>query len=686
MKKFWKEKLKKVFIISVILCVISECFIFNYKTFVGIIGKAPVETYTVEQATIDGLEKSGTSYIATTSNPTITFNIENKVNTMRFDLWRNSDLYKETVVDISFLEQGNSESYRNSQKQFHILSGDERTRYVTCNYSQKLYSVKLTIECETGDNINITGLTINETIPFDFSVVRFLCLLLFINMVYILFKYPAYNKPYQKNCTSHICGKVAVIALLIIIQLIITYMYVGNFELFENTSGNQMTQELVDAFEHGQVSLLDKVPEQLLNLENPYDLSQRTNAGVDYKWDHLLYEGKYYSYYGIGPVITLFLPYHMITGYYFSTPLAVLLFNLIGTLFLCMTFLSVISNWFKKVPYNLVLMGMFLTVIGSGIIINLLCPQFYEIAQASGFCFTVIGFYFMVNSGIFQNKTINKLKLFWSAFFMSLAVLSRAVSALYAVVLVIWIIYGWFQNNKSKGKSVKETLCYLTMVLAPYVVFGLIQMAYNYARFGSILDFGIEYSLTINDFTSTQISLSTVMVSIVNFFFTLPIINSTYPFVHSNMDYLNTNGYYFVATQNAMGIIPRTLPILSFLYTPKLAKRFNRREKIKLSLIWLLPGLIFPIIIAAVSWESGFSLRYICDFAWQMTLASLVLIFYVYQRINQDVIKKWLLRLMFVSTVWCAVSMIAIAIYNVPTVDIGVYNNREQPCGTICVT
>ena len=80
-----------------------------------------------------------------------------------------------------------------------------------------------------------------------------------------------------------------------------------------------MNKELVDAFEAGQVSLLETPSQDMLNLENPYDLSERSAAGVSYPWDHLFFDGKYYSYYGIGTVLTLFLPYHMITGKYFPS-------------------------------------------------------------------------------------------------------------------------------------------------------------------------------------------------------------------------------------------------------------------------------------------------------------------------------------------------------------------------------
>lgn len=37
-------------------------------------------------------------------------------------------------------------------------------------------------------------------------------------------------------------------------------------------------------------------------------------------------------------------------------------------------------------------------------------------------------------------------------------------------------------------------------------------MIYNYARFGSVFDFGIQYSLTINDFTAAQYHTHFVLI------------------------------------------------------------------------------------------------------------------------------------------------------------------------------
>ena len=49
-------------------------------------------------------------------------------------------------------------------------------------------------------------------------------------------------------------------------------------------------------------------------------------------------------------------------------------------------------------------MGLFTTLIISGVTLNVVRPKFYELASASGLCFTAIGMFFIINSGIFSEK------------------------------------------------------------------------------------------------------------------------------------------------------------------------------------------------------------------------------------------------------------------------------------------
>lgn len=57
-------------------------------------------------------------------------------------------------------------------------------------------------------------------------------------------------------------------------------------------------------------------------------------------------------------------------------------------------------------------MGLFTTLIISGVTLNVVRPKFYELASASGLCFTAIGMFFIINSGIFQKRKLKKVSCF----------------------------------------------------------------------------------------------------------------------------------------------------------------------------------------------------------------------------------------------------------------------------------
>lgn len=675
MKREFLDKLIKVGIISLIVCILLEIFVFNYKSFVFMGDKFRQITVASEDAEVTGANVNGREYTATGEEMRMKFHVNEYVRTMKFDIDSTEEQEKQLEVGIEYTESAHRDTNRVSKKSFNIIYSMPETKYVTCSYTGETYDVTLKVKTESGQKFIVSGLTVNEKIPFNFSMIRVFCLFIIIMICYIFAKYPTFKESMNFKYKSHVIASLFAILIAVITVVFIMHMYVDDITKHDDNVVNQISKELVDSFENGQVSLLDPVPEEILNLVNPYDWTQRTTSGVNYKWDHLLYEGKYYSYYGIGPVLTLFLPYHKITGHYFSTAYAICIYSVLAAVFIALVYLSVIRNWFKKTPMNLTLLGLFMTLAISGVTLNVVRPKFYELAQSSGLCFTAIGIFFMVNSGIFQKKKIRKSFLFLSSLFMSLSVLSRVTGVFYCVAMVIWIAYGLFQNNKEKGKSIFEIGNYLIAALAPYIVFGLIQMKYNYARFGSIFDFGIQYSLTINDFTQTRVTIELVMLTLINTLCAIPVINTVFPFIHGNYDAMQINGYYFLDTPCTMGVIVRGLPILSILYAPKLSKNFDRKEKIKLGLIWLLPGVIFPLIMVAMTYENGYSIRYGCDYAWELMLSGIVVAFYVYNRLENQQLKKWLYRLFVVCTVWAVASTLAATISVSPADTIAPYEN-----------
>src|SRR4051812_6661882 len=78
-------------------------------------------------------------------------------------------------------------------------------------------------------------------------------------------------------------------------------------------------------FLQGHLYLDGDVPPALLTAPNPYDPA--TRGPVEVLHDASLFRGKYYIYFGPAPVVTLFLPFTVLTGRDLPIPLGVLFFS-----------------------------------------------------------------------------------------------------------------------------------------------------------------------------------------------------------------------------------------------------------------------------------------------------------------------------------------------------------------------
>lgn len=96
----------------------------------------------------------------------------------------------------------------------------------------------------------------------------------------------------------------------------------------------------------------EDVDPRLSEMENPYDPQARKELGIYYHWDHAFYNGKYYMYFGIVPVVLLFLPYQLLTGNALTTYKATQIFT-VGTIlaiFALFDFLR--KKFFHKMPFD----------------------------------------------------------------------------------------------------------------------------------------------------------------------------------------------------------------------------------------------------------------------------------------------------------------------------------------------
>lgn len=637
-----KKRFLRFAIITFLICIFLEIFLFNINSFHLFGGKYSKYTFDMgEDVIVSKGEKITLEWT----------DINMPVGTLTFDVF--SDSSSSVNVKIDMADDTNA-TYRYDIASGKIISGNKRSNTIVCNFSGNVHKLRVKIDVGANETVTLKSVTANIPVPFHFSIVRFLIFWTGSLIIYVLLYSPFMKKEYGDNARNVNIVAYAVTGVLLIFAIILTSLSSESSSItksFLSTTGNQMTKELVDAFSNGSVSLLQKPSKEILALDNPYDWSARySDSSISYLWDHLLYDGKYYSYYGIAPVVLLFLPYHLITGYYFPSAIAVLLFGAIGIVFLTKIYLWVIRNFYSRLHNNIVMMGLIMIQLVTGVWFCFNVPNFYEIAQTSGFAAVTCGAYFLLSSGVISEEKISRRRLAVGTTFLALAVLCRPTLAVYCVVSLILIVVG---AKKVCENGKKNLVSYLLCALLPYVIIGSVQMAYNYVRFGSVLDFGIQYSLTINDFTKAQYHTHFVWISIYNYLFKWPGVSANFPFFgKAAVELFNANGYYFVATNTAIGLLWKALPVVSYVYGIKVYRESdNPKKKIYLWVI-LAACIIAPLIIIASIWESGYGARYSVDFAWQMLLGALIIAFFLYNKCNTQT-QKILTRLMLIATIIC---------------------------------
>lgn len=599
--------------------------------------------------------------------------IDARVGSIGFDI-DFGDSKKGGKVCADFAD-ATSSYYRKNLTRLTI--GKNFDNIMVCNFSGDVSRLRFEISLDDYHSATLKGITLNQSIsPMHIAEIVGLWFLVALGLtilIYMIANPVGARKKFSENRVG--CARVAAFitaaAMVFTVCLTVTNVMKGwstTHYSFTSQEGNQISKELVDAFEHHQVNLLEEPSEDLLKLDNPYEYVKR-DAEVgsgNFLWDHCFYNGKYYSYYGIGPVLALFLPYHLITGYYFPSGWATLMFSLIGILFLTKIYLAVIEKKFRDLPTNTVTAGLITLQLSSGIMFSAARPLFYELAIASGFMCVAIGAYLLMTSNILWDGKISYVRLGFASFFLGYAVLCRPTLAVYCIAALFFFAGGLKKalDGLEKRQKTRTFFKYAAVALVPLGIIALGQMVYNYLRFDNPLDFGIQYSLTINDFTHAEFHWKYVLINMYAYLFNMPHFTPRkFTYLASSAERFGINGYTFFddAGKNlvSVGIIYRALPMFAYLFSGKALKRVEKKKRILPILLIGVTCILMPLAIIFSSWESGYAVRYNADFSWQMVIGALVVAFTLYKSIKSESTKKLVDLIFTFSTVVCVYVNIA---------------------------
>jgi hypothetical protein len=304
---------------------------------------------------------------------------------------------------------------------------------------------------------------------------------------------------------------------------------------------------LAHGFLKGRLSLDAPVPDALKNSENPYDPAKRPAAGVLH--DATYYKGKYYIYYGAAPVVTLLVPFILITGRDLPLAYGVLFFCIGGYLLSVALFLRVRRRCFPGAGGVATLAC--LLALGWATTVPLLLRRhaFYECSIASGFFFLMGSLYCLMRCPSSSRAPAWALG---AGLALGFAIASRPTYAAAAGLVLAPLL---FRRGAAGRRQVFAAVAGCGAVTA-----GI--MAYNFARFGSPLEFGTSYILSgIVEAKAKYFSAGYVPFNAYAYFVAPLELGRYFPFFHGASLGVLPAGYGFA--DNPFGLFPN-LPFAVF--------------------------------------------------------------------------------------------------------------------------
>ena len=374
-------------------------------------------------------------------------------------------------------------------------------------------------------------------------------------------------------------------------------------------------QELAEALSEGKVSVGD-AEEALLAMKNPYDTIALQAAGIGYRADYAYHNGKYYVYFGIVPVLLLYLPYYLLTGGALQNYVAVFVF-FAGFIIASAGFVyELMKRYFKDQPFYLWAVGTGMFVGSYSMFYLLIRPDLYHVPIVASAMFATGGLWLYL-AGLNRPKKAVGLYAFGS-FCMALTAGCRPQFILFAALAVVLF---WERVFVKRELFSKKGWRQTAALVVPYVLTAAGLMAYNALRFGSPFDFGASYSMTSNDMTHRGTNLERILYGIWYFLFEPMQMEGKFPYLQSASiatDYLGK-----LVTESWFGGIFACSMLTWGIF---LLGRLKKNGVLSKELTWFCcVSLAAALVIGCVDANgAGILIRYGCDVSFGIFLAAVV--------------------------------------------------------------
>ncbi|MBR5441533.1 MAG: hypothetical protein IKV44_01135, partial [Clostridia bacterium] len=298
----------------------------------------------------------------------------------------------------------------------YLLKTPQRTIYSKIKNSQSInlhtagISESLSIQFNgTESYIPIKDISINVPRDFDFSFTRVAVLIGLIMLLYIFRpSSPIYSYTLDKVRDIKPAITIGFVALQVLIIIVTSTMNTAFWGVSYSNDDyvvhslpmahHNQYDELAQAILQGKTYIDNNdVPQSLKEMENPYDRVARYymeyDTGDKYGWDVAFFNGHYYVYFGIVPLLLMYLPCRVLFEAPFPSALGIVIFAILFSIAVFKLLGLICEKYFKKTSVGtyLLLSMAFINCCGAMFLVKR--PDFYSVPIITGMTFIVTGLY-----------------------------------------------------------------------------------------------------------------------------------------------------------------------------------------------------------------------------------------------------------------------------------------------------
>jgi hypothetical protein len=600
--------------IKVLLCLLfislfAEIFLFNFRYFESLSLHAPSSTINSSEFAQPDNSNLDDGGFDVNDNSSFIISPNVPVNSIKI----NQSGILSFTVDVKYMDKNFSGTYIDAGEWTvnPNVPGSNYIRFITAGNCSKIKFSFSDMSYSTA----VTSIELNHPY-FNFNFLRFLLFFLILLFASRLRRRGLWEKPYDINDIRQFNATCYVYIAAVLLTVL---LYCGSSQSLETFSravgsGGDCYRMLTEAFRHGSLSYIEQPPQALKALSNPYDVNARN---FDYFFDSAFIHGKYYCYFGVTPVITLLLPFNLLTGLYMPTAFACLIYMLVMLFAAILLYYNIVELWFKDTGYMPFVSGAIACVFGANLFWLIARPLFYELAVICALCYLFFGFALLL--AVLRGVGKKSAMLCFSGLCFGLMVASRPTFIFYLIAAVP-LIYNILLKPKGKNRfGFKKLAAFLT----PLFIFAVMLMGYNFARFGSPFNFGERYQLTVNNIQFDKVTnLAAIPGGLYHYLFQPLAVDLTFPFFHIvGASPQTSSGWYYNEPIAGIFNFPLLLILFASFYILRSIPKERRYERAFITLIILASAVITWLDITL----GGVLERYTLDIGPMLVFVSLIL-------------------------------------------------------------